>query len=392
MSSESGESRGPLIAIVLALAGMALAVIVGYWVWTGRDQLPNNDQPGGAGTNNSDDVQASVSARATGGTQQGMELHNDGVMMVQQGSGTSSNGASSTPAGNGTSGSGSKESSTTGTSKEGAGKEGAGKDVPEDDIPIIKVTDGVSTGEKATGTGTSGTAEASKPATTGEAGSKTPTVEVTGIGPTGSSQQQPQNQKEPAVPKAFEKDTSRNLNPGEHAYSSRTATDKDLEAIKDVPKVIALTLDGSSSLTSKGLEALKFHAKDLRELSVAGCTALDDKISTTLRDLEQLEELNLSKTDIRETFLDNMSAANKIETLNLSGCFLLVDDAMNYVSRLPRLRTLDLSDCQGLTRTGILKLSALTSLDTLILRDNRGLTDDDITAIQNALPRTTITR
>lgn len=72
--------------------------------------------------------------------------------------------------------------------------------------------------------------------------------------------------------------------------------------------------------------------------------------------------------DIFSSDLKNVSECHLVQSMNLSDCFFICDEALKHVANLPQIQSLNISCCTAITERGIrmlLKAKTLKSLNVL---------------------------
>lgn len=154
------------------------------------------------------------------------------------------------------------------------------------------------------------------------------------------------------------------------------------------------------------------HLQNLERLDLSQSRVSDTGVAH-LRGLSRLRDLDLSQTTVGDAGLEQLAACRQIDTLKLSYT-RITDAGMAYLKALPKLRVLHL-DGTSLSDAGIVQLKEIRTLEVLVIAFthmtgdsvehlkclNRlkelnlihdELPDDQVKALQTALPTTHITR
>lgn len=123
-----------------------------------------------------------------------------------------------------------------------------------------------------------------------------------------------------------------------------------------------------TSLDSEAMVCLK-DMFSLRELDLFGCENVGDRGLAALANLEQLEDLDLSRTGVTGRGLMHLGSLKKLRHLKLSRTGV-TDDGLAFLRDL-HLETLDLEDCRYLTEKCLEDLAVLPRLKSVILRGCR---------------------
>ena len=78
----------------------------------------------------------------------------------------------------------------------------------------------------------------------------------------------------------------------------------------------------------------------LRKLSIPGCHRIT---SVDLRQLSNLESLDLARTSLAPDGLQSVGSAKRLRRIDLSQCEKLSDDVIAAAVALPKLKTVDIS-------------------------------------------------
>lgn len=159
------------------------------------------------------------------------------------------------------------------------------------------------------------------------------------------------------------------------SLSSKT-TDDDLRIIGQLTNLKILHLGSSPNITSKGISHLA-NLKKLEDLNLSGCELIGDsglKPLTTLSD--SIKRLSLSFTNITGTFpsiehilmcLDRavqyLLLLDRLEVLTMSNC-CITDVFLHFIHLFKSLKTLNVSYCYGITENGVNFLSRLSNITT----------------------------
>lgn len=142
------------------------------------------------------------------------------------------------------------------------------------------------------------------------------------------------------------------------------------ELLKECPKLETLLISGYNKLTVKGVcEACdKLTIKSLRLSEMEELT--DKNISMMANQLQGIESLDLSHTDIDEQALGNLRLFQKLTKLELSGCKKMTSKGFGMISIL-KLTHLGLNQCAISWSTLMEILSTCPTLKSLSLNDSK---------------------
>lgn len=141
-------------------------------------------------------------------------------------------------------------------------------------------------------------------------------------------------------------------------------TDQALEAIGRLTRLRALNLDGAHCTTA-GIAALA-TCDELRELSLFGCSQLDDGLAALLP--ARLESLTVCG-EFTDRFCEVVAERlRELSTLGIPACYRITDDGVMALSGLPRLAALELRQCRGLSSACLEGLARAKTLRNVDLR------------------------
>lgn len=121
--------------------------------------------------------------------------------------------------------------------------------------------------------------------------------------------------------------------------------------------------------------------KNLKSLSLAGCSQITPKGLNIIANLKDLEILDLSHTQICDDNLKKMKNLKNLKILTLLNCELITDEGIQYIGDFENLESLDLSYCRQITDKGIMHLKTLVCLQELYLSDCKMITRASISEI-----------
>lgn len=150
---------------------------------------------------------------------------------------------------------------------------------------------------------------------------------------------------------------------------------------------------------TKAVAELAKHGVQARELAngvnwryanfrVAG-SKFDSKVFALLKDIQNLQELNLSNVELKDADLANIAGLKNLERLNLSGS-TVGDAGLAHLKNLTSLMHLNLFNTK-VTDAGLKHLVGLKNLKNLYLFETK-TTDAGVAALAKALPQTRIDR
>jgi len=164
----------------------------------------------------------------------------------------------------------------------------------------------------------------------------------------------------------------------ELTLTSMAVTDKLLAELAQLP-LQALRLHGSQEFGDAGIKAIA-ASKTLREVSLRGCTHLEQEWIANLANLKSLETLNLSGIG-SHTLFSGIRLSPLPEPTPGSG---VTDRVVRAVAPLPKLRSLDLGSAD-VTDKGIAALKESRSLRQLGLQSITELTAAGAHCLPNSL-------
>jgi hypothetical protein len=157
------------------------------------------------------------------------------------------------------------------------------------------------------------------------------------------------------------------------------------------PKPSAAELKAVEELAKFGVQARELaNGVNWRyaNFRVAG-TKFDAKAFATLKDIQNLQELNLANVEVPDAALANLSGLKNLAKLNLSGS-TVTDAGLVHLKNLQSLTYLNLFNTK-VTDEGLKHLAGLKNLQSLFLFETKA-TDAGIASLQKALPTTRIDR
>lgn len=131
------------------------------------------------------------------------------------------------------------------------------------------------------------------------------------------------------------------------------------DALRD-PKNRLIDLDiKNNAITDGALEGLKEGGGYIQHLDLSGCRALTDQslhlIGSHCHDLTKLILMNLNQIT-SEGIKALVEGCPLLETLVFKNCEQIDDQALEYISKLPKLRQLALTNCAKVTDKGMISL------------------------------------
>ena len=157
------------------------------------------------------------------------------------------------------------------------------------------------------------------------------------------------------------------------------------------PKPSAAELKAVAELAKVGVSAREIaNGVNWRyaNFRVAG-SKFDAKTFALLKDIQNLQELNLSGVQLKDTDLANIAGLKNLERLNLSGSSVS-DAGLVHLKNLTGLVSLNLFGTK-VTDAGLKSLTGLKNLKTIYLFETKA-TDAGMAALQKALPNVRIDR
>lgn len=157
------------------------------------------------------------------------------------------------------------------------------------------------------------------------------------------------------------------------------------------PKPTAAELKAVAELAKVGVNARELaNGVNWRyaNFRVAG-SKFDSKTFALLKDIQNLQELNLSNVELKDADLANVAGLKNLERLSLANS-TVTDAGLAHVKKITSLISLNLFGTK-VTDAGIKQLSELKNLKSLYLFETKA-TEAGITALQKAMPNTRIDR
>ncbi len=157
------------------------------------------------------------------------------------------------------------------------------------------------------------------------------------------------------------------------------------------PKPSAAELKAVQELAKFGVQARELaNGVNWRyaNFRVAG-SKFDSKAFALLKDIQNLQELNLSNVELKDADLSNVSALKNLERLNLAGS-TVSDAGLVHLKNLASLTHLNLFNTK-VTDAGLKHLAGLKNLKAIYLFETKA-SDAGIAALQKSLPNTRIDR
>ncbi len=167
---------------------------------------------------------------------------------------------------------------------------------------------------------------------------------------------------------------------GNAVYVGFLGTDAGLVHLKDLTDLEQLELS-HTQITDAGL----VHLKGLTKLEGLGLdnTQITDAGLALLKGLPNLNVLDLDRTKITGAGLVHLQGLTNLEALFLSGS-QITDSGLAHLDGLTNLKRLDLNYTQ-ISDAGLVHLRGLTQLEGLLL-DGTQVTDEAVKNLQQALP------
>jgi internalin A len=153
-------------------------------------------------------------------------------------------------------------------------------------------------------------------------------------------------------------------------------TNAGLAEFRTFPQLESLAL-GQSPLTDAGLKEIA-GLKKLRVLTVFNMEGISDATLHYLKELKDLEDLNLARTKITDAGLQDLEQFVHLRSLDLS-ITNVTDAGLSHIKGLKQLRTLRLNGIK-IAGPGLKELRELPNLQTLELSSN-DITDDTLNVL-----------
>jgi len=141
-------------------------------------------------------------------------------------------------------------------------------------------------------------------------------------------------------------------------------TNQELSAFLLTHDLHVLKISGCMKVTGRGLFGLE-NSTDLTTL-LAYRTSIGDDCSTTLEQLQRLEELDLSYSNTRELSEDVFRNNPRLQSLNVAGCSVTKELIARCAAHC-NLRRLDVSYCGEVVPDAISTLSKSSSLEEILI-------------------------
>ncbi|MBI3880413.1 MAG: hypothetical protein HY301_10175 [Verrucomicrobia bacterium] len=157
------------------------------------------------------------------------------------------------------------------------------------------------------------------------------------------------------------------------------------------PKPSAAELKAVAELAKAGVQARELaNGVNWRyaNFRVAG-TKFEAKTFALLKDIQNLQELNLSGVELKDADLANIAGLKSLERLNLAGS-TVTDAGLAHLKNLSSLASLNLFGTK-VTDAGVKHLAALKSLKAIYIFETK-ITDAGAAELAKALPKTRIDR
>jgi Leucine rich repeat/WD domain, G-beta repeat/Leucine Rich repeat len=173
-----------------------------------------------------------------------------------------------------------------------------------------------------------------------------------------------------------------------HMRLRQTATDDAIAQLAKVKGLTELSFGSCENVTEKGFAGLK-DLKELQRLDLSTpepTTRVTDACLAHLNGLPRLTKLNLSGAGVTDAGLAQLKDLPNLEELHLSGASV-TNAGLVGLSAFPKLTSLDLS-ATAITEAGLAHLAGLPELKTLDLSSMKALKGGDLRALKD-LPRLT---
>jgi hypothetical protein len=157
------------------------------------------------------------------------------------------------------------------------------------------------------------------------------------------------------------------------------------------PKPSAAELKAVAELAKHGVQARELaNGVNWRyaNFRVAG-SKFDAKAFAALKDIQNLQELNLSGVELKDSDLANLAGLKNLERLNLAGS-TVTDAGLAHLKNLSSLASLNLFGTK-VTDAGVKHLAALKNLKAVYIFETK-ITDAGAAQLAKALPKTRIDR
>jgi hypothetical protein len=169
-------------------------------------------------------------------------------------------------------------------------------------------------------------------------------------------------------------------------WGNKNFTDAGLAQLKELKNLEVLDLSGCD-ITDAGLENLRSF-NGLRWLNVFR-TRLTGAGFQHLKGLTELRELHMAETEVADAGLEHLKGLPKLAVINVGGS-KVTDAGLMHFQGLPKLEGLHL-DGNKVTDTGLAHLKGVSNLRQLSLKDTM-VTDDGVKALKAALPTCSVTK
>lgn len=156
--------------------------------------------------------------------------------------------------------------------------------------------------------------------------------------------------------------------------------DRLLTLLAGIDSLKTVRLNRCSSVSGKGLAAL-VQSKGLETLELDGCRRIDHEDIATLVGFEKLKRLSLAGTRIRGQSVEAIASLATLESLDLSECKWIDDEALRALAKLPVLKSLTLKGVPRLTDDGLATLLQLKAIEELTLEENSSLTGSGLSCL-----------
>lgn len=154
-----------------------------------------------------------------------------------------------------------------------------------------------------------------------------------------------------------------------------------------------LNLRGCGYMTGKTFIRISPQLTQLQSLNLSGCIRISDEAFKAVAQLPKLQNLEISSNWPRlwqlwfpGEGLTAIELLTDLQSLDFSGCCQLTDKILGAISQLPKLQNLDVSGLNEFTNEGLIRISQLQNLQTLNLSVCKGFTEKGLIKAIEALP------
>jgi hypothetical protein len=158
--------------------------------------------------------------------------------------------------------------------------------------------------------------------------------------------------------------------------------DAGVKYLRELKQLEVLQL-GDAELSTVGLAELAAQPR-LKVLGVSWSTHVTDAWLSQLATITRLEELTLRDcAQVTNTGLAHLAKLTRLKKLSLDGCRQLTDAGLGHLATLARLEDLSLSSCANVTDSGLAHLAKLTLLKRLTLHGCDRISSDGLAHLAN---------